>query len=104
MNLFVAKLSPSTTSEDLNDLFAEYGEVDSAKVIFDRETGNSRCFGFVEMSDDESANRAISELNEVEFDGSDIVVKKARPKGEGGGGGQRRGGFGGGGGGYNSRY
>ncbi len=103
MNLFVAKLSPSTTSEDLNDLFAEYGEVDSAKVIFDRETGNSRCFGFVEMSDDEAANRAISELNEVEFDGSDIVVKKARPKGEGGGG-QRRSNFGGGGGGYNSRY
>ncbi|WKN43414.1 RNA recognition motif domain-containing protein [Tunicatimonas pelagia] len=102
MNLFVAKLSPSTTSEDLNDLFAEYGEVDSAKVIFDRETGNSRCFGFVEMPDDESANRAISELNEVEFDGSDIVVKKARPKGEGGG--QRRSNFGGGGGGYNSRY
>ena len=101
MNLFVAKLSPSTTSEDLNDLFAEYGEVDSAKVIFDRETGNSRCFGFVEMSDDEAANRAINELNEVEFDGSDIVVKKARPKGEGGG--QRRG-FGGGGGGCNSRY
>ena len=101
MNLFVAKLSPSTSSEDLNDLFAEYGEVDSAKVIFDRETGNSRCFGFVEMSDDEAANRAINELNEVEFDGSDIVVKKARPKGEGGG--QRGGGYGGGGG-YNSRY
>ncbi|MEM8967448.1 MAG: RNA-binding protein [Bacteroidota bacterium] len=101
MNLFVAKLSPSTTSEDLNDLFAEYGEIDSAKVIFDRETGNSRCFGFVEMPDDEAANRAISELNEVEFDGSDIVVKKARPKGEGGG--QRRSNFGGGGG-YNSRY
>ena len=102
MNLFVAKLSPSTNSEDLNDLFAEYGEVDSAKVIFDRETGNSRCFGFVEMSDDEAANRAINELNEVEFDGSDIVVKKARPKGEGGG--QRRSNYGGGGGGYNSRY
>jgi len=100
MNLFVAKLSPTTTSEDLNDLFAEYGEVDSAKVIFDRETGNSRGFGFVEMSDDEAANRAIAELNEVEFDGRDIVVKKARPREEGG---QRRSNYGGGGG-YNSRY
>ena len=49
MNIFVAKLSGNTTSEDLKDLFEEYGEVSSAKVIFDRETGNSKRFGFVEM-------------------------------------------------------
>jgi len=82
MNLFVAKLSAATTSEDLNDLFTEYGEVVSAKVIMDRETGSSKRFGFVEMKDEASASKAIKDLNECLFDDSPIVVKKARPKGE----------------------
>ena len=93
MNIFVAKLSGNTTSEDLKDLFEEYGEVSSAKVIFDRETGNSKRFGFVEMDNDEEASKAIEELDECEFDDSTIVVKKAKPREErGGGGGNRRGG------------
>jgi RNA recognition motif-containing protein len=60
MNLFVAKLSSSTTGDDLQNLFSKYGEVTSAKVIFDRETGNSKGFGFVEMPNDEEANEAIN--------------------------------------------
>jgi RNA recognition motif-containing protein len=90
MNIFVAKLSPRTNDESLLELFQEFGEVSSAKVIFDRETGNSKGFGFVEMPDDSEANQAIEGLNESEFQGSTIVVKKARPK-EGN---QRRGGGG----------
>lgn len=89
MNIFVAKLSSSTTSEDLRELFSDYGEVTSAKVIFDRETGNSKRFGFVEMSNDNEAYDAINELNECEFDDSVIVVKKARPKGDQGQGGRK---------------
>ena len=106
MNLFVAKLSSSTTGDDLQEIFSAYGEVTSAKVVFDRETGNSKGFGFVEMSDDEEAKAAISALNESEVDGKEIVVKEANPREErprrdnrgGGGGGYNRGG---GGGGYN---
>jgi RNA recognition motif-containing protein len=89
MNIFIAKLSANTTSEDLRTLFAEYGEVVSANVIFDKMTGRSKRFGFVEMKNDDEANKAINELNECEYDNSQIVVKKARPAGEGGGGGSR---------------
>ncbi len=80
MNIFVAKLSPNTTSEDIRVLFAEYGEVVSAKVIFDRETNSSKCYGFVVMKNDAEATKAIDELNECEYDHSVIVVKKAKPK------------------------
>ncbi len=80
MNIFVAKLNFRTTSEELQTQFEEYGEVSSAKVIFDRETQRSKGFGFVEMPDDSAAERAIEALNESEFDGRTIVVKKARPK------------------------
>jgi RNA recognition motif-containing protein len=80
MNIFVAKLNFKTTSEALQQCFEEYGEVSSAKVIFDRETQRSKGFGFVEMPDDEAAEQAIRELNESELDGRVIVVKKARPK------------------------
>lgn len=92
MNIFIAKLSSQTTSEDLLEVFSEYGEVVSAKVIMDRETGNSKCFGFVEMDNDDEANTAIDQLNEAILNGNEIVVKKARPKEDnrGGGGGQRR--------------
>jgi RNA recognition motif-containing protein len=98
MNLFVAKLSSSTTGDDLQEIFSAYGEVASAKVIIDRETGNSKGFGFVEMPNDEEGNAAISALNESEVDGKEIVVKEAnareeRPRRDNrGGGGYNRGG------------
>lgn len=95
MNIFVAKLSPRMTDESLESLFSKFGTVESAKVIMDRETGRSKCFGFVEMPDDNEANDAIAQLNEVEVDDSTIVVKEARPREERGGG-NRRGGHGGG--------
>ena len=99
MNIFVAKLGPNTTGQDLDDLFSEYGNVSSAKVIMDRDTGNSKGFGFVEMDDDSEGQAAIDALNDREVDGRRMVVKVARPREEGGG---RRGGFDrrGGGGGY----
>jgi cold-inducible RNA-binding protein len=103
MNLFVARLDSSTTGDDLLNLFSVHGEVTSAKVIIDKETGNSKGFGFVEMPNDEEANAAIAALNETEVDGKTIVVKEAnppqdRPKRDfnrGGGGGFNRGGGGG---------
>jgi RNA recognition motif-containing protein len=115
MNLFVAKLSSSTTGDDLQELFSAHGEVASAKVIIDRETGNSKGFGFVEMPNEEEAKAAIAALNETEVDGKEIVVKEANAREErprrdsrGGGGYQSRGGGGGynrggGGGGYQRR-
>lgn len=98
MNIFVAKLDYNTSSEDLQAAFEQFGAVDSAKVIMDRDTGRSKGFGFVEMADDDEAYAAIEALNESEMDGRTIVVKKARPKEDRGGGGGR-GGYGGGGGG-----
>ena len=83
VNIFVAKLSSTTTSEDLQALFSEHGSVSSAKVIMDKETGNSKCFGFVEMEDETEGFNAINALNETEFQGRKIVVKKARPREEG---------------------
>lgn len=80
MNIFVAKLSGTTTGDDLLELFKEYGDVISAKVIIDKETGSSKRFGFVEMADENEAQKAITELNESEFKNSTIVVKKARSK------------------------
>ncbi len=97
MNIFIAKLSSNTSSEDLQELFGQYGSVANAKVIFDRETGFSKRYGFVEMDDDNEGRSAIDALNETEFDGATIVVKEARPREErSGGGGGGRGGFGGG--------
>lgn len=93
MNIFIAKLSGRTTSEDLQEAFEQYGEVTSAKVIMDRETGRSKCFGFVEMANDEEARSAIEALDNAQFHESTIVVKEARPREEraprsfGGGGG-----------------
>jgi RNA recognition motif-containing protein len=92
MNIFVAKLSSRATNEDLEQMFGEFGEVSSAKVIMDRETGYSKRFGFVEMPDDSAANAAIEGLDDKEFDGSRIVVKIARAReeaGERGGGGRQ---------------
>lgn len=82
MNIFVAKLNSSTQGEDLREVFEEFGDVSSAKVIMDHYTGRSKGFGFVEMDDDQAAMAAIDELNESVVDGNAIVVKKARPRGE----------------------
>ena len=101
MNIFAAKLSFDTQSEDLREAFEEFGEVSSASVITDKFTGKSKGFGFVEMPNDEEATKAINELNDSTLDGRTIVVKKAEPREErgGGGGGSRGGGgYGGGGG------
>ncbi|HHG84819.1 MAG TPA: RNA-binding protein [Bacteroidetes bacterium] len=99
MNLFVAKLNYNTREDDLQEAFEEFGEVESVKIIIDRETGRSKGFGFVEMPNDEEGQDAINQLNEAEFDGRQIVVKKAEPRENRGGGGGGRGGYGGGGGG-----
>jgi len=113
MNIYVSNLSFNVQDEDLKDFFAEYGEVSSAKVITDKFTGKSRGFGFVEMSDDEAAKKAIAELDQATVEGRNIRVMEAKPKEEkpqrsGGGGGFRSnsgGGFSGGGGGYSkNRY
>ncbi|WP_321438579.1 RNA-binding protein [uncultured Bacteroides sp.] len=82
MNIYVSSLSYNTTGESLQELFAEYGEVTSVNVIKDRETGKSRGFAFVEMSDDTEGQNAISKLNETEFEGKTINVTVARPKTE----------------------
>jgi len=80
MNIFVARLSAGTKSHDLEQLFSKFGEVTSAKVVTDRETGRSKRFGFVEMPDEQAAYQAIDKLNETELDGSQIVVKMSIPK------------------------
>jgi RNA recognition motif-containing protein len=77
MNIFVAKLNFSTQDDGLRDAFEQFGEVDSAKIIMDRETGRSKGFGFVEMPNDDEAMDAIESLNETELDGRTIVVKKS---------------------------
>ena len=82
MNIFVAKLSSETTKEDLANVFGQYGEVTSSKVIIDHETQESKCFGFVEMSDDSEARLAINELEGSDLNGRPMVVKEARPREE----------------------
>jgi RNA recognition motif-containing protein len=109
MNIYISGLSYNVSDADLNELFAEYGEISSAKIITDRETGRSRGFGFVEMPNDAEGQKAIDELNGVEYDGKVIAVSVARPRAErpsfgGGGGGGRRDNRGGNGGGYGRRY
>jgi len=92
MNIFVANLNYRLTDDDLRDLFQEYGSVDSAKVITDRDTGRSKGFGFVEMSDEAEAKSAIQALDGAEYDSRPIVVKEAeeRPKRQNNRGGDRR--------------
>ena len=100
MNIFVAKLNFSTDSEALREAFEQFGQVESANVITDRETGRSKGYGFVEMLDDSEGDAAIKSLDGSDIDGNTIVVKKAEPRESrgGGGGGSRGGGYGGGGG------
>jgi RNA recognition motif-containing protein len=110
--LYVGNLSFKTTSDDLREYFAQAGEVESASIIEDRETGRSRGFGFVEMVTAEGAAAAIEQFNGKDLNGRNLTVNEARPKtdrgggggrggygGGGGGGGRDRGGYGGGGGG-----
>jgi RNA recognition motif-containing protein len=103
--LYVGNLPYSITDAKLEELFSQYGNVRSAQVVKDRDTGRSKGFGFVEMEDSNDANAAINALNEKEHDGRPLTVNEARPRedrgGGGGGGGYRggsRGGSGGGGG------
>lgn len=99
MKIYVGGLPYAATEEKLSEIFSQYGEVTSAKVITDRDTGRSKGFAFVEMSDTESARKAIAELHEAELDGRTLTVNEARPmESRPGGGGGGRGGFGGGGG------
>ncbi len=104
MNIYVSNLSFNVQDEDLKGFFEEYGEVSSAKVITDKFTGRSRGFGFVEMSDDAAAQKAIQELDGATVEGRAIKVSEAKPREQrpsNGGGGAPRRNFGGGGGGGN---
>ena len=95
MKLYVGNLSFNTSEAQLRELFAAHGDVSSASLVMDRETGRPRGFGFVEFANDEHAKAAMAALNGKNVDGRDLTVNEAKPR-EGGGG---RGGFGGGGGG-----
>ncbi len=100
--LFVGNLAYSVDDNTLEGAFAQFGSVQSARVLTDRDTGRSRGFGFVEMATDEEAAAAIDGLNDQDLDGRRIVVNEARPREDRGGGGGGGGGYrgGGGGGGY----
>ena len=80
MNIYCANSPYKSRDEDLASLFSEYGEVVEAKIILDRETNRSRGFGFVEMSSDEDAKKAIDGLNGKEIEGRGLVVNEARPR------------------------
>lgn len=113
VNIYVGNLPYSTTDAELQQMFAQHGEVRKAQVVMDRETGRSRGFGFVEMSNDQQGRATIDAMNGQDMDGRKLVVNEAKPRearpagggggrggwGGGGGGGGGRGGYGGGGGG-----
>ena len=112
MNIYVGNLPFSTTDDELRGMFESHGQVSSAQIIIDRETGRSKGFGFVEMSTDDEARKAIEAMNGQPINGRPLKVNEARPRearsgggfgggggSGGGGGGGSRGGFGGGGGG-----
>ncbi len=80
MNIFVANLNFRVKTDQLQDLFEQYGEVDSVKIVTDRDSGRSKGFGFVEMADETAARNAISKLDNQELEGRNIVVKEARPR------------------------
>ncbi|MCK4413736.1 MAG: RNA-binding protein [Candidatus Eisenbacteria sp.] len=90
-NLYVGNLPYEVSEEELRDLFSPHGEVVSAKVITDRETGRPRGFAFVEMSQDEEAQKAIQGLDGQDFKGRNLKVNLARPREDRGGGGGGRG-------------
>lgn len=98
MNIYVSNLSFNVQDDDLKAFFEPYGEVTSARIVNDRETGRSRGFGFVEMSDDTAARKAMEELDNAVVEGRNIKVTEARPKEKssfrgGNGGGGNNGGF-----------
>jgi cold-inducible RNA-binding protein len=97
MKLYVGNLPFQTSENELRAAFEEYGQVSSASLVMDRETGRPRGFGFVEMPNDEEARAAINGLNGQNMGGRDLTVNEARPREDRGGG---RGGFGGGRGGF----
>jgi len=103
--LYVGNLPYKTTDEDLADLFGQAGPVDNVRVMRDQATGRARGFGFVEMTTDEAAQKAIEQFHQFELEGRALVVNEAKPREAGGfGGGGGRGGYGGGsGGGAGSR-
>lgn len=104
--LYVGNLSYNVGETELHQLFSGIGDVETVTVMRDHATGQARGFAFVEMRNEEDAQRATTELNEREFEGRRLTVNEARPKPQyagGGGGGGGRGGFGGGGGGGNRR-
>jgi RNA recognition motif-containing protein len=96
--IYVGNLSYSTNSSELEQLFSEFGQVESAEVISDRDTGRSKGFGFVSMPNDAEAEAAINAMTGREVGGRALTVNEAKPREERGGGGGGRGGFGGGGG------
>ncbi|MDF3128073.1 RNA-binding protein [Kiritimatiellaeota bacterium B1221] len=100
INIYVGNLPYSMTDGELEDLFTEFGAVQSAKVIFDRDTQRSKGFGFVEMEDNEAGQNAIDQMNDQPVEGRPLRVNEARPREERGGGGGFGGGRGGGGGGF----
>ena len=117
MNIFVANIERKVSDEKLLELFQEFGEVSSLKLIKDRDTGVSKGYAFVEMPNADEAQKAIDALNKTELEGRALAVNEARPKeeykkpsgggykgGHGGGGGYNKGGYGGGDGGYKKRY
>jgi len=99
MNIYVGNLSPEVSEDDLTNLFSEYGQVSSAKVIRDMFSQESRGFGFVEMPGQTEAQKAIESLNTQELKGKNIIVNEARPRRD-----RRSGGRGGRGGGRGGRY
>ena len=101
MKVYVGNLPWSVDDEKLREMFAQFGDIEEATVIKDKFSGRSKGFGFVTFSDDESAKKAIAEMNEKEMEGRQLRVNEAkpmeeRPRREFGGGGNRGGGFGGG--------
>jgi RNA recognition motif-containing protein len=98
MKLYVGNLPYSFSNDDLQRLFEPYGEVESAAIIMDRDSGRSKGFGFVEMTSREEAEAAIEGLNGMAVGDRDLTVNEARPREDRGGGGGGRGGYGGGGG------
>jgi RNA recognition motif-containing protein len=92
MNIYVGNLSPKTTEEELKQVFQEFGDVDSAKIIKDNFTGKSRGFGFIEMPNQAEAQAAITGMNGKEVAGSALTVNEAKPRESRGGGGGRSGG------------
>ncbi len=82
MQIYIGNMNYRTTEDEVNELFSQYGEVESVKLISDRETGRAKGFGFVTMNDDSAAKEAIEALNEKEFSGRTLRINEAKPREE----------------------